>query len=122
MTQTTKAGPGTTTLPLQDPIKAYGDEITSIELRRPKAKDIRKLGFPFESTGEAQTASAEKVARYVERLGNVPPQTVDEMTPVDMINAMEIVAGFFDPSPSTSSTSSGTLPATSDSSPANSGE
>lgn len=84
------------TLKLQYPI-TWGDEvIETLEFRRMKAKDMRKL--PDDDGG--------KTIILISRLTGHPPSVIDEMDAIDLAGAGEIVAVFLPKSPETGNRSS----------------
>ncbi|MEJ8324389.1 MULTISPECIES: phage tail assembly protein [Kosakonia] len=83
-------------LVLTKPIQAHGETISVLELREPTGKDVRELGFPYVTTGDAGVRlDAGVVAKYIARLGNIPPSSVDTMSPADLNTISWEVAGFF---------------------------
>lgn len=83
-------------LVLTKPIQAHGETISVLELREPTGKDVRELGFPYVTTGDAGVRlDAGVVAKYIARLGNIPPSSVDTMSPADLNAISWEVAGFF---------------------------
>ncbi|WP_413722696.1 phage tail assembly protein [Sodalis sp. RH24] len=83
-------------LELTTPISAHGEEISQIDLRDPTGKDVREIGYPYQmNPDESVKLLAGVVAKYIARLGNVPPSSVDTMSPSDLNTAGWMVAGFF---------------------------
>lgn len=81
---------------LSKPVRAHGEDIHILEIREPTGKDVRELGFPYTTTGDAGVKlDAGVVAKYVSRLAGVPPSSVDEMSPADLNNLSWEVASFF---------------------------
>ncbi|ROP61562.1 tail assembly chaperone E/41/14-like protein [Enterobacter sp. BIGb0383] len=83
-------------IPLTVPVRAHGDDIGVLELREPTGKDVRELGFPYNANAEGGLKlDAGVIAKYLSRLGGIPPSAVDEMSPVDLNTVSWVVAGFF---------------------------
>lgn len=81
---------------LQKPVRAHGDDIGVLELREPTGKDVRELGFPYHAGAEGGLKlDTGVIAKYVSRLGGIPPSVVDDMSPVDLNTVSWEVAGFF---------------------------
>lgn len=79
---------------LRDPIKQGSELISSLEIRKPKAKDIRML--PIEpSTGD--------ILDLAGRLCGQPPSVIDELTIEDCSELLEIVGNFIEPGQKTGS-------------------
>lgn len=84
------------TQPLGKPIKAHGEEVTSLELTRPGVKDVRELGYPFLTTPDGDIKlDAGTAARYISRLAKIPMGSVDQLDPADFMQLHGVVAGFF---------------------------
>ncbi|HGL6688656.1 TPA: phage tail assembly protein [Citrobacter amalonaticus] len=57
---------------LSKPIRAHGEDVHVLELREPTGKDVRELGFPYTTTGDAGVKlDAGTVAKYVSRLSDI---------------------------------------------------
>lgn len=81
---------------LSKPVRAHGEDVHVLELREPTGKDVRELGFPYTTTGDAGVKlDAAVVAKYVSRLASIPMSSVDNMTPADLNTLSWEVAGFF---------------------------
>ena len=93
-----------TTIPLTKPVKAHGKEITEISLREPNGEDIIACGYPLQMGDGTATPQAAAVAKYIARLGDVPPSTVRQVTAEDFNNLMAGVLGFFGGSAATDTT------------------
>jgi hypothetical protein len=86
--------------PLSKPIKAHGEEIETLELAEPGAKDVRDLGYPFSAMPDARGDADIKLfpeigARYISRLAKIPMSSVDQMTPGDFMLLHTELCGFF---------------------------
>lgn len=84
------------TITLAAPIKAHGEDVSTLTLRRPEGKDVRELGMPYKlMADESMIIQTDAVARYVSRLAAVPLSSVDQLDPVDFNTLAWTVAGFF---------------------------
>jgi len=92
----TKAAPNEVTL--KRPIKAHGDEVKTLVFREPDGEDIIACGYPLLMSGDGQgtfTPLAGVVAKYIARLGNVPPSSVKSMSAPDFNACMMTILPFF---------------------------
>ncbi|MDK9356717.1 phage tail assembly protein [Lelliottia wanjuensis] len=81
---------------LKKPVMAHGEEITSITLREPSGKDVRKNGYPYDMNGKGNiTMNGSAIAAYISDLGGVNPAAVDSLHPSDMNKLGMAVIGFF---------------------------
>lgn len=81
---------------LATPIRAHGEDLHVLELREPTGKDVRELGFPYVTTGDAGIKlDAGVIAKYVSRLASIPLSSVDNMSPADLNSISWEVASFF---------------------------
>ncbi|AKZ72814.1 phage tail assembly protein [Enterobacter roggenkampii] len=77
-------------------VRAHGEDLFVLELREPTGKDVRELGFPYVTTGDAGIKlDAGVIAKYVSRLPGIPLSSVDAMSPADLNSISWEVAGFF---------------------------
>jgi hypothetical protein len=84
------------TVTLTHPIQAHGEEVRSLTLRDPTGKDIRTLGYPFVITKDGETRpEAAVIAKYIVNLAAIPSSSVDQMSPLDTMAALEAVMSFF---------------------------
>lgn len=83
-----------TVLKLKEPV-TYGSEIISeLKIRKPKAKDIRKL---------PQNPSTGDILDLAGRLCGHPPSVIDELSIEDVGDLLEIVGNFMQPGQKTGS-------------------
>lgn len=87
-------------VPLSKPIKAHDEEISEIVMREPTPDDVMELGYPFivvftESESTGIEFRPKVVARYIQRLAQVPASTVKAMTLADLSACQAAVQGFF---------------------------
>lgn len=86
---------------LSKPIPAHAEEIDQIELRAPTPEDVMQVGLPTllvpGSDGESVCVEVRVpvVAKYISRLGKVPPSTVKAMQLSDFEKCIGAVMGFF---------------------------
>ena len=72
---------------LQYPVKHGSEEITELEVQRPKGKDLKKL-----KKGETMAESLELLSS----LCNVPPSVMDDLDLVDINQISEVVESFLE--------------------------
>ena len=85
---------------LKKPVIAHGQEITEIVLREPDGKEITEIGLPtlvvISAEGSAGAEVRTKViAKYIAKLGGVPPSTVDKLHRLDFQALTAGVMQFF---------------------------
>lgn len=91
----------TTTVKLKSPIRAHGEERHFIELREPTGADIKAcggspIGYVAGADGRNVTiVRPEVIGAYVSRLGNIPPSSIDQLSPVDWVRVEGAIALFF---------------------------
>lgn len=84
--------PVTEHVPLQEPIRRGAQVIASVDVRKPKAKDLRGLTLQAIQQGEVNTMIA-----LIPRI-TVPPllaHEVEEMDPADLLSLGGAISGFF---------------------------
>lgn len=86
-----------TIIPLRTPIKAYGEEVSHLEMRAANAEDARILkALPYSiGNDESVNLNLDVCARYISRLCNIPMSSVDQLNLNDLNNLAWQVAGFF---------------------------
>ena len=85
--------------PLRKPIQANGEQVNELELREPTAQDLILIGMPmaFSADGGSEIKMS-SIAKYVSRLAGIPPTSVLEIAPSDLMDlAIEIVGFFSEP-------------------------
>lgn len=85
---------------LSKPIKAHGEEITEIDLREPTGEDVIALGYPYliiigDADEQAMELRPKVIARYVSRLGGIPPSSLNSVSPADFSGMTGVVMSFF---------------------------
>lgn len=88
------------TVTLKAPVQAHGETVEAITLRPPRGDDIIACGYPFQVMSDAEAGAgaipiAGAVAKYIARLGNVPPSTVRALSAPDWNACMQAVGNFF---------------------------
>ncbi|HEV7286022.1 MAG TPA: phage tail assembly protein [Kaistia sp.] len=84
-----------TTITLKRPITAHGEEVTKVTLRDLEAGDIIVCGYPLQINDGGATPIAGAVAKYIERLGNLPASAIKKMHPADFSACLQVIIGFF---------------------------
>ena len=101
------------TVPLSQPLQAYGKQVNAITFRRPKGQDFVVCGYPFiilmpsaeaeerdEDMAPAEVEAGEMrpnasaIAKLISRLGNIPKGAVAEMDGADWNACMGAVLSF----------------------------
>lgn len=81
---------------LQYPIQAHGEELSELELRRPRVKDLRAM--------DAATGDVAKTAALIGALCGLTPKEVDGLDCEDFARVGQAVAGFLPQSQPTGET------------------
>lgn len=77
---------------LKEPIKYGSETISELTIRKPKAKDLRKL---------SGNNSVSEILDLAGRLCGQPPSVMDELGMDDTMAILEIVGNFMEPGPTT---------------------
>jgi hypothetical protein len=85
---------------LSTPIKAFGNEVTELEIKEPSGGTIRRCGYPFkyETTragARVQIIDAESMANYIKELCTLTIGAVDGLNPDDFLSISGLVMSFF---------------------------
>ncbi|NDV11676.1 phage tail assembly protein [Crenobacter caeni] len=83
---------------LSVPIKAHGEEITELVLRKPspdEAKTIGVLPYRMNDYSSIPDINISAACRYVSLCAGIPPSSVDQMDIADLNTACWAVTGFF---------------------------
>jgi len=111
-----------TEIKLSQPIKAHGEEVATLSMRRPTMAEVRNIkGFPY-VLGENMlpVADTEKSAKYIAVCCAIPPSSVDQLNLHDFNKLTWEVIGFFvnpavnSPTSEAASNLPSTLPTTGD--------
>ncbi|QBY56153.1 phage tail assembly protein [Cupriavidus oxalaticus] len=97
----------TTNFPLTKPVKAHGEEVTSLDLRDPEPRDAREIkAMPYwVAPDQSVQLNPTAAAQYVVRCAGIPMSSVDQLDMGDFNRLCWVIAGFFlkADSPTTSS-------------------
>ena len=92
---------GKMTFPLPKPIKAHGKEMTELTIKEPTGKDVIAVGTPvdFDPTQDPPRLymNTQKMAAMISRLAEVPPSSVEQLSPKTISQIGWILAPFFSP-------------------------
>ncbi len=85
---------------LSKPIKKGDEEIFDITLREPTGQDLIEIGYPYvivmdEADGQSLKLQSKSIARYISRLGAIPPSTVEKISLADLQVLTGEVMSFF---------------------------
>lgn len=84
------------TVTLNKPIKAHGDEVTTLTFREPNGDDIMTCGFPLQMNGDGSfTPIAGVIGKYISRLAGIPASSVKALTAPDFQACMMTIIPFF---------------------------
>jgi hypothetical protein len=84
------------TVKLRVPIQFGSETIEELAIRRPKAKDLRRLSLK-------DGAELDMVLTLTSRLTGQPDGVIDQLEGADLVEVLEIVAGFLPSGPRTGS-------------------
>lgn len=82
---------------LSVPIKAHGEEITELVLRKPVPAEARAIGvFPYSlGEGNLPMINIPAACQYISKCAGIPPTSVDQLDIADLNTACWVVATFF---------------------------
>ena len=82
---------------LSSPIKAYGEELTKVTLRRPTAKECRTIGrMPYGLDERSMPVpDLAMVSKYLVVCLNIPESSVDQLQLNDLNQLTWALLGFF---------------------------
>lgn len=105
-------------LKLSKAILMGGKEISELTFRKPTGRDVRCCGLPTKSEitpggAQLQHVDTEAAARYISELAGIPPSSVDLLDPADFVEAVSLIASFFNKAAAPSSTAATSSPASS---------
>ena len=78
---------------LTKPIVFTQEEISTLDIREPTAKEVKRLGLPIDI--EAKGINTACVHAYLVELCALPPSVIDQLSARDFTRAAVVVAGFF---------------------------
>lgn len=93
---------GSVIIELKKPIKAHGEDVTTLICRPPTASDIISIGNPvkygFTSDGRPDiTYDDSRMARMISVLAGIPPSSVAQIAPREFIAVEWALRDFFLP-------------------------
>lgn len=90
-----------TTIKLDTPIQAHGEQLTELTLRRPTTRECRQIGqLPYRiEKDESVGLNLDVAAKYIVVCAGIPSSSVDQLDVTDLSTAAWAVAGFFMASP-----------------------
>jgi Phage tail assembly chaperone proteins, E, or 41 or 14 len=85
---------------LSEPIEAHGNQLTTLEFRKPNGGDVAACGFPFSFTiseegGQIINPNAPAITQLISRLGNIPLSSAKALDFADWMAAMTEIFSFF---------------------------
>lgn len=86
-----------TTFKLSHPIKAHGEELTELELRRPTPQEARAIKLMPYTLGEngQPIADLETASKYLSVCAAIPPSSVNDLDLADLNTLTWTIIGFF---------------------------
>ncbi|HBO8236480.1 phage tail assembly protein [Pseudomonas aeruginosa] len=103
------------TYPLSAPIKAHGEELTALEVRRPTPQECRAIKvLPYNLTESgAPAVDTEAAAKYIAVCAAIPASSVNQLDLYDLNKLAWMITGFFMRPASTDSDALNASPSTS---------
>lgn len=89
---------GRSEITLAVPIKAHGEELTVLKLRRPTTAEVRKIGrMPYVAVDESGkiTPDMAVVPDYISVCAGIPPSSVEQLDLSDLNTLAWSIAAFF---------------------------
>lgn len=82
---------------LSAPIKAHGEDVTELTLRRPTPKEARAIkALPYKiDKDEAVSIDLDVAAKYIVLCADIPMSSVDQLDLADLNTLAWQIAGFF---------------------------
>lgn len=102
------------TYPLSAPIKAHGEELTELQVRRPTPQECRTIKvLPYNLAESGSPAvDTEAAAKYIAICCAIPPGSVNQLDLYDLNKLAWMITGFFLRPASTDSEALSDLPST----------
>lgn len=95
MTDSVVAAAASKTLHLSRPVRAHGEEITTLTFREPTGADAWECGMPIKFSAENEViVSMPAMMSLASRLAAVPLSTLKSMPLSDVMNCVGIITGF----------------------------
>jgi hypothetical protein len=89
--------------PLSEPLKAYGETVSVLKLRKPTGVDLIEVGNPVTFYPYADPVKIEhdmpKVRAMLARLANIPSSSIERLGPRDLVGLAWAISPFFIPAP-----------------------
>lgn len=87
-------------LDLVEPVLAHGQEVTTLEFKRPTGATIRRCGAPtkiqrIEGGEPVVLLDMDSYARYVSECAQIPGPSVDALCAEDFFACVGVIDGFF---------------------------
>jgi hypothetical protein len=82
-------GEGRSVIPLAFPVKAHGEEISELRLRRPKAKHLK--GLKVRQGAGGTELSMEDMIQLISKLADIPASSADELDMADLQTVGEAI-------------------------------
>ena len=76
-------------------VEAHDETLTTLELARPTAEQVGRLGIPYVAVGESPDFKMAVVMKYISALAGVPASTVNQLDPTDLHDLAWVVTSFF---------------------------
>ena len=80
---------------LQEPIKAHGEDVDVLRIRRPRGKDFKRI------SEQSMSTPFRMILDFAAILADVPPSALDDLCAADVGRVMEVVGPFLGESPAT---------------------
>ena len=88
-------------LTLSKPIMAWNEEIKELKFRAPNGGDLLTVGNPVDLDMSVDPPAIrhnwKAMPEMISRLAGVPPSTIRQMTPNDIVSAAWLISPFFLP-------------------------
>lgn len=93
--------PSVIEFPLRKPLKAYGEEVSVLKIRKPTGADLLRVGNPVKFYPFAKPPLVEhdmpRMIEMVARLSNVPSSSLEQLDPDELTTLAWHVSPFFIP-------------------------
>lgn len=85
---------------LTKPVQNGGEDIFEVTLREPTGQDLIDIGYPYvivmeDGDGQSMKLQSKTIARYISKLGALPPSVVAKISIADLQVLTGEVMGFF---------------------------
>lgn len=79
-----------TPLALQHPINVEGSDVTELQIRRPKLKDLKGLNL-----ADLESLSGEALIQLISSLAEIPPSSAEQIDVADFDAIGDMIQSFF---------------------------